>query len=531
MKTSEHILQLFDNACNSYPGNIAFSGLGQELIYADLQRLSMDFARFLQSQGLQPGERIAMQMPNLLQYPIAIFGALRAGLVVVNTNPLYTPRELRHQFTDAGVSALVVVDGLLASTREVIAESGIRKVVVATPLELQPLLSEGHGGAVSASVSSVMAADNTIEWFNFDEALRRGADLPWQPVAIAAHDLAMLQYTGGTTGVAKGAMLTHANLVANRHQVVEHCAKIFREGQEITVCPLPLYHIYAFTVTCLAMVSRGCHSVLIANPRDLPSLVREIRPYPITGFVGINTLFNALLHNEEFRNLDLSSLNSTTSGGMALNTEIARAWKELTGIQIAEGYGLTETAPVVLSNPPGRVHPGTVGLAVPGTELKVIDEAGVDLGLEAVGELCVRGPQVMKGYWQRPEATAEVLSVDGWLRTGDMALIQTDGYVRIVDRKKDMIVVSGFNVYPNEVEDVACQHPQVVECAAIGVADEDSGEAVKLYVVAEPGGLNADELKTYLRTQLTGYKIPKFIEQIDALPKSNVGKILRRELR
>jgi len=528
MTNAQTIPEILAAACAKFPNNIAFSGLGQTLNYSDLDRLSTQFAVYLQQHsGLKQGDRIALQLPNLLQYPVLVMGALKAGLIVVNTNPLYTPREIEHQFTDAGVKAVVVASMMTGGVAEVLARTGLQKVIITSPLELGPMLStQGVVVPTGAEPQSL-----GVETLSLAKALRIGAEGELHSVVIGVDDIAMLQYTGGTTGVSKGAMLTHGNIASNSRQVTTHCADIFREGIEISLCPLPLYHIYAFTVNCVAVLSRGGHSVLVANPRDLTALIAEIRSFPLTGFVGLNTLFNLLLHNEEFRALKLHSLRSTTAGGMALTTEIANSWRELTGIQIAEGYGLTEASPVVLSNPPGRIHPGTVGCPVPGTEIKVIDAEGQELPSGEIGELCVRGPQVMRGYWQQPEATAAVLDADGWLRTGDMAIIQPDNYVRIVDRKKDMIVVSGFNVYPNEVEDIAGQYSGILECAAVGVPDAVSGEVVKLFVVTSDNSFTEAGLKDFLRSQLTAYKIPKKIELVEALPKSNVGKILRRELR
>ena len=525
MNIEQTIVQVIADACERYPNQIAFSGLGQVLTYSDLARLSDNFAAYIQAHTeLQPGDRIAIQMPNIIQYPVVIVGALKAGLIAVNTNPLYTPRETEHQFNDAHVKALVVCSLFAKDVAEEVTATSLEHVIVTPPLELGPFLSTPTsriepGDLPDFGVPSTCLAD----------ALEKGSKTTYQPVEQQPDGLALLQYTGGTTGVSKGAMLSNKNIVANALQVTTHSSKLFRECSEITVCPLPLYHIYAFTVHCIAMLVRGCHSVLIANPRDLPALLQEIQAFPITGFVGLNTLFNALLASEDFRAMDLSQLASTTSGGMALTTETAKSWQELTGIEIAEGYGLTEASPTVCSNPPGAIKAGTVGLPVPMTEVKLIDEDGKEVPKGGVGELVVKGPQVMQGYWQRPEATAEVLSEDGWLKTGDMATIDEEGYVKIVDRKKDMIVVSGFNVYPNEIEDIACQSPLVAECAAIGVPDQSTGEAVKLFVVAN-GEFDQDALKKFMRAQLTAYKMPKHFELIDVLPKSNVGKVLRRQL-
>lgn len=519
MNDSQTLVDLIEQSLSKYTANPAFTCLGKTLSYGDLDSLSSAFAAYLQSHtSLAPGDRIAIQLPNLLQYPVVAYGALRAGMVVVNTNPLYTIREMQHQFSDAGARALVVLSDLGNSAREIAASSGIETLITTQPTDLHsPLPQTGN-----------REQGNIIE---LREALAIGECSDFSPVAVNADDLAVLQYTGGTTGVAKGAMLLHRNLVANVRQAVTQSAAFFQEGKETYVNALPLYHIYAFTVHMLALLSRGGHNLLIPNPRDADALVEAIRPHPFTGFPGINTLFAGLCRHPGFRALDFSSLKSTSAGGMALSDQVLQQWHQLTGITIAEGYGMTEASPVISSNPPGRVRPGTVGIPVPDTEVKVIDNTGTSLPNNEAGELCVRGPQVMAGYWQRPQATREVLSEDGWLRTGDIAVIDEDGYLRIVDRLKDMIVVSGFNVYPNELEEIANSHPQVLESAAISVPDTQTGEAVKLYVVTSGDSVDEDELRDFLRTQLTAYKVPKHIEQIDALPKSNVGKILRRQLR
>lgn len=532
MNFEQTIVEFITPAFKRYHDKIAFTGLGQTLTYGDLDRLSSQFADYLQNHtGLIKGDRIAIQLPNLLQYPVALFGALKAGLIVVNTNPLYTPRECIHQFNDAGTKALLVSSLTVEALPQVLPHTSIQQVIITAPQELGPLLSAPFTVPGSApDLSNTPAANLSVPSINFTDALNRGAEGQYQPPEKIAQTVAMLQYTGGTTGVSKGAQLSHQNIVANALQTIEAASEIFRDGLETTVCPLPLYHIYAFTVHCMAVLATGGHNILIANPRDLGALVAEIKPYAITGFVGLNTLFRALLQCPEFRALDLSSLRTTTSGGMALTTDTSEAWRALTGITIGEGYGLTETSPVVSINPPNAVQTGTVGLPVPHTEIKVVDSEDKSLAAGEIGELWVRGPQVMSGYWQKPEATEQALTEDGWFKTGDMAVIQEDGYLRIVDRKKDMIVVSGFNVYPNEIEDIACLHPGILECAAIGVADEDSGEAVKLFVVVTEDYDRAS-LDAHLRAELTAYKVPKFIELIEALPKTNVGKVLRKALR
>ncbi len=528
MKQAQTIIDLFEYACANYADRPAFTCLAKTLSYRELDSLSALFASFLQQQTpLQPGDRIAIQLPNLLQYPVAAYGALRAGLVIVNTNPLYTPREMQHQFSDSGAKALLTLNSQQELAREVLDQTDIRLLICTDITDLHSPLPDT---ADAGSSQQAKEDDPAITQIGFREALALGND--FAPVTTTPDSLAALQYTGGTTGMAKGAMLTHSNLTANVRQCIAQSTDYFNEGAEIYVSALPLYHIYAFTVQMLALFSRGGHNILIPNPRDADALVEAIRPHAFTGFPGINTLFASLCNTPSFQQLDFSALKSTSAGGMAMSEKVSKQWHALTGITIAEGYGMTEASPVISSNPPGRIQTGTIGVPVPETEVKVIDLEGNTVADGTAGELCVRGPQVMTGYWQRPETTREVLSEDGWLRTGDIAILQSDGYIKLVDRLKDMIVVSGFNVYPNEVEEVATWHEQVMECAAISVPDTQTGEAIKLYVVAKSSDqLDVDELRRYLRTQLTGYKVPKYIERIAELPKSNVGKILRRQLR
>lgn len=530
MSNSDTLIDLIEGAFARYPDNPAFTCLGKTLSYRDLEQLSRAFATYLQRYtGLKPGDRIALQLPNLLQYPVVVYGALRAGLVIVNTNPLYTSRELRHQFIDSGAKALVVLSLLEETALEVVPETAITTIIRTAPTDLHTPISPTPAPANAKDTGSGSGSPNIIE---FREALALGMSSSFSRVTdITPQHLALLQYTGGTTGAAKGAMLSHQNLLANVGQVIRHSGRYFSEGREIYVNALPLYHIYAFNIHLLALLSRGGHNLLIPNPRDTDALVEAIRPHRFTGFPGINTLFASLCRSESFKQLDFSALNSTSSGGMALNEQTATHWRQLTGVDISEGYGMTEASPTISANPPGNIRPGTVGVPLPGTEVKVIDAQGNTLAAGEAGELCVRGPQVMQGYWQQPQATREILSEDGWLRTGDIAVVEADGYLRIVDRLKDMIVVSGFNVYPIEIEEVASAYPGVTECAAISVPDERSGEAIKLFVVADNPDFDTDALREFLRTRLTAYKIPKHIVQIDQLPKSNVGKILRRELR
>ncbi|HHJ1297053.1 long-chain-fatty-acid--CoA ligase FadD2 [Pseudomonas sp. 17391] len=534
------VVEVFERSCKRFADRPAFSNLGVTLTYAALERQSAAFAAWLQhNTDLAPGDRIAVQMPNVLQYPIAVFGALRAGLIVVNTNPLYTEREMRHQFKDSGARALVYLNMFGKRVQEVLPDTGIEYLIEAKMGDLLPTAKGWLVNTVVDKVKKMVPAYQLPQAVSFKQVLREGRSLSHKPVPLSLDDIAVLQYTGGTTGLAKGAMLTHANLVANMLQVLacfsQHGPdgqKMIKEGQEVMIAPLPLYHIYAFTANCMCMMVTGNHNVLITNPRDIAGFVKELGKWRFSGLLGLNTLFVALMDHPGFRQLDFSALKVTNSGGTALVKATAERWESLTGCRIVEGYGLTETSPVASTNPYGQLaRLGTVGIPVAGTAFKVIDDEGNELPLGERGELCIKGPQVMKGYWQQPEATAQTLDAQGWLKTGDIAVIDPDGFTRIVDRKKDMIIVSGFNVYPNEIEDVIMAHPQVASCAAIGVPDERSGEAVKLFVVPRDGGVSVDELKAYCKANFTGYKVPKHIVLRDSLPMTPVGKILRRELR
>ena len=534
------VVEVFERSCKRFADRPAFSNLGVTLTYAALERQSAAFAAWLQQHtDLAPGDRIAVQMPNVLQYPIAVFGALRAGLIVVNTNPLYTEREMRHQFKDSGARALVYLNMFGKRVQEVLPDTGIEYLIEAKMGDLLPTAKGWLVNTVVDKVKKMVPAYQLPQAVSFKQVLREGRSLSHKPVPLSLDDIAVLQYTGGTTGLAKGAMLTHANLVANMLQVLacfsQHGPdgqKMIKEGQEVMIAPLPLDHIYAFTANCMCMMVTGNHNVLITNPRDIAGFVKELGKWRFSGLLGLNTLFVALMDHPGFRQLDFSALKVTNSGGTALVKATAERWESLTGCRIVEGYGLTETSPVASTNPYGQLaRLGTVGIPVAGTAFKVIDDEGNELPLGERGELCIKGPQVMKGYWQQPEATAQTLDAQGWLKTGDIAVIDPDGFTRIVDRKKDMIIVSGFNVYPNEIEDVIMAHPQVASCAAIGVPDERSGEAVKLFVVPREGGVSVDELKAYCKANFTGYKVPKHIVLRDSLPMTPVGKILRRELR
>ncbi|TLP62988.1 MULTISPECIES: long-chain-fatty-acid--CoA ligase FadD1 [Pseudomonas] len=528
-----NIQAVLKQSCHRFADKPAFSNLGKTLTYGELYTLSGAFAAWLQQHtDLKPGDRIAVQLPNVLQYPVAVFGAMRAGLIVVNTNPLYTAREMEHQFNDSGAKALVCLANMAHLAEKVVPKTQVKHVIVTEVADLLPPLKRLLINSVIKYVKKMVPAYNLPKAVRFNDALALGKGGAVTEANPQADDVAVLQYTGGTTGVAKGAMLTHRNLVANMLQCRALMGANLHEGCEILITPLPLYHIYAFTFHCMAMMLIGNHNVLISNPRDLPAMVKELSKWKFSGFVGLNTLFVALCNNEAFRALDFSALKITLSGGMALQLSVAERWKAVTGCAICEGYGMTETSPVAAVNPAEANQVGTIGIPVPSTLCKIIDDNGQELPLGEIGELCVKGPQVMKGYWQREEATAEILDSNGWLKTGDIALIQPDGYMRIVDRKKDMILVSGFNVYPNELEDVLAALPGVLQCAAIGVPDEKSGEVIKVFIVVKPGmTLTKEQVMEHMRANVTGYKVPKSIEFRDVLPTTNVGKILRRELR
>ncbi len=528
----QSMVEVFDQAVKKYADRPAFSAVGVTLTYRDLDERSRSFAAWLQNKtNLKPGDRIAVQMPNLTQYPVVVFGAMRAGLIVVNTNPLYTTREMEHQFNDSGAKALVVLANMASNAEKVLPHTGIEYVIVTEIADMHSPLKRKIMNAVVKHVKKMVPDYRLPKAHSLPSVLSAGAREKFSPVSCKQDDIAVLQYTGGTTGVAKGAMLTHGNLVANLLQTRPMMESVIEEGKEVIIAPLPLYHIYSFTLNCGIMLEAGAHNVLIPNPRDIPGFVKELKNYRFTGFLGLNTLFVALCNNEEFKALDFSGLKLTSSGGMALTSDTAKLWQRVTGCEISEGYGMTETSPVVTFNPHSAIQLGTIGLPICNTKIKTVDDDGNETALGEPGELCVKGPQVMRGYWQRPEETQKSFTEDGYLRTGDIALIQEDGYVRIVDRKKDMIIVSGFNVYPNEIEDVVSSHPKVTECAAVGVDDKKSGEAVKVFLVASSPDLTEGELKEFCRERLTAYKVPKYFEFRDDLPKTNVGKILRRELR
>ncbi|MBS3896253.1 long-chain fatty acid--CoA ligase [Silanimonas sp.] len=529
----QSIVSVLDSAIERYRDRPAFSHMGKMLSYGDIDHLSRQFASYLlHDRKLKKGDRVALMMPNVLQYPIAIFGALRAGLTVVNTNPLYTPRELKHQLVDSGAKVLVVLENVAHTAAAVVAETQIEQVIVTS---IGELLGFPKGTIVDFVVKYVkkMVPDYALPGaINFRKALALGAAHTLPPVNVASDDIAFLQYTGGTTGVAKGAMLTHRNLVANMQQASAWIGGNAKPGQEIIITALPLYHIFALTANCLVFMKFGGMNHLITNPRDLPGFVKELKSVRFTAITGVNTLFNGLLNTPGFDTIDFSSLHLTLGGGMAVQRAVADRWKKATGCTLIEAYGLTETSPAACMNPLDlKAFNGAIGLPISSTLACIKDDEGRTLPVGEIGELCIKGPQVMPGYWQRPEETAKVFDAEGWLHTGDMARMDAAGYFYIVDRKKDMILVSGFNVYPNEIEDVLATMPGILEVAAVGVPDEKSGEAVKVVVVRKDPAITAEQVKAFCKDKLTGYKHPKVVEFRTELPKTNVGKILRRELR
>jgi len=525
--------ELFEKSVAQYRDRVAYINMGAQITYGELDKLTRDFAAYLQSVlGLPQGTRVAVMMPNVLQYPICIFGALRAGFVVVNVNPLYTPRELEHQLKDSGAEVIVILENFAITLEQVLARTPVKHVVIA---RLGDMLGFPKGTVVNFVVKYVkkmVPAWSLPHTIDFRAALAKGAAAELKAVTVTQEDLAFLQYTGGTTGVSKGAMLQHRNILANLAQAHAWIQPALGTEQHMVVTALPLYHIFALTANCFTFFKIGASNLLITNPRDIPAFVAEMGKYPFTVVTGVNTLFNALLNHAAFCALNFSKLKVTLGGGMAVHRAVAEKWKQVTGKPLIEAYGLTETSPAATINPLDiPEYNGSIGLPISSTEVAIRNDAGVDVPLGERGELCVRGPQVMKGYYNRPEETAKVIMADGFLMTGDIAVMDEKGFVRIVDRKKDMILVSGFNVYPNEVEDVVAQHPGVLEVAAVGVPHEKSGEAVKIFVVKRDPALTAETLIAHCREHLTGYKVPGQVEFRNELPKTNVGKILRRELR
>ena len=527
------VTDVFEQAVERFGDKPCFSNLGTTLTYREMDRYTDQLASYLQSlPGLEKGDRIAIMMPNVLQNPIAIFATLRAGYTVVNTNPLYTPRELEHQLTDSGAKAIIVMENFCHTLEEVIGETPIQHVITTQLGEMLHFPKSLIVNLVVRYVKKMVPPFTLPQRVTFKQALQQGSVQPHKAVACNHDDLAFLQYTGGTTGVAKGAMLSHGNMVANMQQASAWIANTVEEGQEVIITALPLYHIFSLTANCLTFMKVGALNYLITNPRDMPGFIKELTGLRFTAITGVNTLFNGLMNTPGFEAIDFSNLKLSLGGGMAVQQPVAERWKKLTGAPLLEAYGLTETSPAVCINPLTlRDYNGSIGLPVPSTEVSVQDDDGNIMPQGEVGELCVRGPQVMQGYWQRPEETAKVLSSDGWLKTGDVATMDEQGFFRIVDRLKDMILVSGFNVYPNEIEAVIAGHEGVLEVGVIGQSDQDSGEVVKAVIVKKDPALDEASVIAHCRDNLTAYKVPKIIEFRDELPKTNVGKILRRELR
>lgn len=527
----ENIIQFIDEMFEKYKDKQAFMCMDVAITYKQLDKYTRQFGAYLQSRGLEPGDKFAIMMPNCLQYPIALFGALRAGLVVVNTNPLYTHREMLQQFQDSDVKGICILENFASSLEKILDETNIKVKIVTSLGEMLGTVKGTIVNLVVRHVKRLVPAYNITNKVNFRECLNTGKKFTIKEFSNCGDDVVLLQYTGGTTGVSKGTMLTNRNLIANMMQAESAMRVLLIEGDEVCLSPLPMYHIFAFTVNCLAMVRLGAKTILVTNARDLGSVIKEFKNHKINLFTGLNTLFNALLNHPDFAKLDFSHLKVTVGGGMAVQVAIAEKWEKVTSTKIFEGYGLTETSPVVSLNPlDGRVRYGSIGMPVPSTDIKIVDEDDHIVPQGERGELCVKGPQVMKGYYNKPDETAKAIK-DGWFYTGDIAIMEPDGYLRIVDRKKDMILVSGFNVYPNEVEDELIKHPKILEVAIVGIPNEHSGESVKAFIVKKDESLTREEVIEFARKTLTGYKVPKDIEFRTELPKTNVGKILRRALK
>ncbi|MGV0952356.1 MAG: long-chain-fatty-acid--CoA ligase, partial [Azonexus sp.] len=523
------LVTLFEDACKKYADQVAYISMDREMTYGELDRLSRDFAGWLQSIGLKKGDRVALMMPNLLQYPVALFGTLRAGCVVVNVNPLYTPRELEHQLKDSEAKAIVIVENFASTLQQVIGKTDVKNVIVTPMGDMLGMIKGTLVNFVVRRVKKMVPAWSLPGSINFTAALAAGRRHGMEPAVLGQDDLAFLQYTGGTTGVSKGAMLTHGNIASNVMQAYAWIKPAIEEGKEFIITALPLYHIFALTANCLTFLMIGARNLLIVNPRDMAGFIKEWSKYPISVATGVNTLFNGLLNHPDFAALDFSTMKLSLGGGMAVQAPVAERWQKVTGSPLLQAYGLTETSPAATINPLNlKEFNGSIGLPISSTEVSIRNDDGKEMPLDQVGEICIRGPQVMAGYWQRPEETANVMYADGFLRTGDMGYVDHLGYVYLVDRKKDMILVSGFNVYPNEVEEAVAMHEGVSDVAAIGVADANSGEAVKIFVVRKDPKLTAEEIIAHCRKHLTGYKVPKQVEFRADLPRTNVGKILRR---
>ncbi len=530
---AESLVSILDHACSRYASQPAFSNLGQSLTYRELDELSARFAAWLQTEaGLSRGDRVAIMMPNLLQYPVALFGILRAGMVIVNVNPLYTPRELEYQLIDSNARAIVIASMSAAVLAEIIDETSVEKVVVTDIGDLLSFPRRSLINFVVRHIKRMVPSYDLKGAFQFRSVLETSRD-KFKAESLSGADLAVLQYTGGTTGRAKAAMLSHGNLMANVRQLNSWFAEIINEGQELIVTALPLYHVYALTCNCLCYVALGAHNLLITDPRDTAGFIRELKKYPFTAITGVNTLYQSLVNHRDFASVDFSTLKMVSAGGMAVMDDTSRQWSAITGTVIIEGYGLSETSPVITSNPLDlKEFRGSIGLPLQSTDVSLRDDDNHEVPIGEPGELCVRGPQVMSGYWNNPDTTAQVMTDDGFFKTGDIAVVDEQGYFTIVDRKKDMIIVSGFNVYPNEIENVLTMHHDVIEAACIGAKNERGREVVKVFVVLKPGSnVDAAAIRAHCRENLAAYKVPKLVEFRSELPKSPVGKILRRELR
>lgn len=533
--TSEYrsLADLFDKSIASFKDLPAYTNLGRSVSFEELDELTRDFGAYLTNQaGLEKGDRIAIMMPNLIQYPIVLFAALRAGLIVVNTNPLYTDRELEHQLKDSEAKAIVILENFAHTLSDVIEHTDVKTVITTRVGDMAKFPKSLLVNFVVKHVKKMVPPFTLPNAIKFNDALSKGKGQAFANADLNHDDVAFLQYTGGTTGVAKGAALTHENMIANLLQAYSWAGKDLNDGQETFITALPLYHIFSLTANAMFALKIGANSVLITNPRDMPGFVKELSKVKFSYITGVNTLFNGLLNTPGFADLDFSNLRLSLGGGMAVQEFVANKWKDVTGHVLVEAYGLTETSPAACINPVNiSGFTGNIGLPISSTEICVRDEDGKELGFGESGELCIRGPQVMQGYWNRPEETAKVMDSEGWLKTGDVAVVNTDGFVKLVDRLKDMIIVSGFNVYPNEIENIVALHPKVLEVGAIGVPHLKSGEAVKIFVVKSDDSLTEEELQAYCHEELTRYKCPKYIDFVDDLPKSNVGKVLRKDLR
>lgn len=527
------ILSVLEESFQKFRDKESFYCMGKSFTYGELDILTRKFASYLQNTlKLQKGDRVAIMMPNILQYPIALFGALRAGMVVVNVNPLYTVRELEHQLIDSGAKAIIIFENSCHVLEKCLSKTPVKHVLTTQIGDMLNFPKSAIVNLVIKKVKKMVPAWNISGSKNFKTELFAADASEYRRPEVSLNDIAFLQYTGGTTGVSKGAVLLHKNIVANIVQAKAWIKNYIKEGEETIVTPLPLYHIFSLTANCFIFATLGAKNILITNPRDIPGFIKELKKHKFTAFTGVNTLFNGLLNNPEFSSVDFSSLRLTLGGGMAVQKPVADKWKKVTGVPLIEAYGLTETSPAACINPMTlKDYNGKIGVPISSTVIVIKDDDGNDVKHGDVGEICIKGPQVMQGYWNRPEETAKVMTSDGFFKTGDMGYVDEKGYFQIVDRKKDMILVSGFNVYPNELEEVLCSHPKVFECAAVGVPDDKSGEAVKVFIVKKDESLTENELKEFAKQNLTGYKVPRYYEFRKELPKTNVGKILRRELR